>query len=270
MCIRDRSNQQQVNLIEYGADEKEKGRVSFSNPNGNLLDAVVRDDGKVLTLDQYNNQILVRDATGKQTTAWAVPDKNARNFGFQGKGLELLPNGNVVAIHQNGYTEFDKDGKVVTTYSRPEINKNQPKNDLYGAVRMKNGETVLLIMVANQNQGELVILDAKGKEVTDRKPVKVAAPYYRNTLLQSGDDKVMVYDQNNSRMQEYDLKTGKAEAAKGSNTGQPMSIQRLPNGNLLTAEYSRLVERAPDGTEVWSMNNRDSSGNTQFVRAYVR
>jgi hypothetical protein len=264
------SNQQQVNLIEYAPDEKEKGRVTFSNPAGNLFDAVIRDDGKILSLDQYNNQVQVRDAGGKQTATWVVPDKNARNFGFQAKGMELLPNGHLIAVHQNGFTEFDKDGKTVLSYSRPEVNKGQPKNDLYGAVRMKNGETVLLVTAANQNASELLVLDAKGKEVADRKPVKAGAPYYRNTLVQSGDDKVMVYEQGSNRMQEYDLKTGKSEAAKWTNVGQPLSIQRLPNGNLLTAEYGRLVERAPDGTEVWSMSNRDSSGNTQFVRAYVR
>lgn len=267
------AGQQQVNLIEYGADEKEKGRISFPNMNGNLFDAVVRDDGKILTLDYYVNQVQVKDTTGKALASWQIQDKNAARFGFQAKGMELLDNGHLIAIHQNGFTEFDKDGKAVLNYARPEAAKNQPKNDLYGVARMKNGETVLLVMVQNQNQGELIVLDEKGKEIAERKPIKVPhQPFHRNTLVQTGDNKVMLFDQNNARMQEYDLKTGKAEALKWTNVSNPMSIQRLPNGNLLTADsgYGRVVERAPDGTEVWSMNNRDTTGNSQFIRAYVR
>lgn len=266
-------NQQMVNVIEYAADNTEKARLSFPNPNGNLFDAVVRDDGSSVSLDQYSPNVTIRDHTGKVTANLAVRDANANRFGFQAKGLELLENGGFIAVHQNGFTEFDKAGKVVLNYTRPEVAKNQPKNDLWGAIRLKNGETLLLVCTPGQNQSELVALDAKGKEVADRKPVKVGhQPHYRSTLVQTGDDKVMVFDPNNAKMQEYDLKTGKAEALKWTNISSPMCIQRLPNGNLLTADsgYGRLVERAPDGTEVWSMNNRDPSGNTQFVRAYVR
>ncbi len=270
------ANQQQVNVIEYGADEKEKGRIGFANQNGNLFDALVRSDGTVLTLDYYVNQVQVRDSTGKILKSWAIQQNaNAARFGFQSKGLTELEGGNVIAMHQNGFTEFDKDGKTVLSYARPELNKNQPKNDLNGVVKMKNGEYVMLVMTQNQAQGELVVLDAKGKEVADRKPVKMTTqPYHRNTLIQTGDDKVMLFDQNNAKMQEYDLKTGKPTegGAKWTNVSSPMSIQRLPNGNILTADsgYGKLTERAPDGTEVWSMNGRDTSGNTQFVRAYVR
>jgi hypothetical protein len=267
------SNQQQVNVIEYAADHKEKGRLSFPNQNGNLFDAVVREDGSVVTLEQYNPLVTVRDATGKVTANLQVKDNNANRFGFQAKGMELLENGGFIAVHQNGYTEFDKAGKLVFNYTRPEVNKGQPRNDLWGATRLKTGETLLLVGTQGQAQGELIALDAKGKEIADRKPVKVAHQlHYRNTLVQTGEDKVMLFDPNNTRMQEYDLKTGKAEVLKWTNISSPMSIQRLPNGNLLTADtgYGRLVERSPDGTEVWSMSNPDPSGNTQFVRAVVR
>ncbi len=112
-------------------------------------------------------------------------------------------------------------------------------------------------------------------EVADKKPLKLPSqPYYRNTLIETGDDKVMLFDQNNGKMQEYDLKAGKATegGAKWTSVSSPMSIQRLPNGNILLADsgYRKLTERAPDGTEVWSMTNVDNSGNTQLVRAFVR
>jgi hypothetical protein len=269
------ANTQQINLVEYGADEKEKGRSTFANQNGNLFDAIVRDDGTVLTLDYYLNQVQVRDAAGVVKKGWGIADKNANRFGFQAKGLTQLDNGNVIAMHQSGFSEFDRDGKVVLTYTRPEVNKNQVKNDLCGVVKMKTGEYVVHVMNQAQNQGELVVLDAKGKEAADKKPVKVTSPpYYRNTLLVTGDDKVMLFDQNNGKMQEYDLKTGKATdgGAKWTSVSSPMSIQRLPNGNILLADsgYRKLTERAPDGTEVWSMSNLDNSGNTQLVRAFVR
>ena len=48
-------------------------------------------------------------------------------------------------------------------------------------------------------------------------------------------------------------------------------LHMLPNGNILIADsgYGKVVEREPDGTEVWSMNGRDTN-NSQLVRAYVR
>lgn len=268
------AGQQQGVITEYGADEQEKRRTAFTSPNGNLFDVLVRDDGKVLSMDYNVNQIQVRDATGKVTTTWTVQDKNARNFGFQPKGMDLLPNGNVVAVHANGFTEFDKDGKAVLTYTRPEVAKNQPKNDLAAVTRMKSGEWVLAVMNANQNAGELITLDEKGKEIADRKAVKTGYPNYRNTLVQTGESTVLLFEPNNARAQEYDLKTGKATGVKWDNVGSPMSVQKLPNGNLLYPDTNvyppRLVERAPDGQEVWTMPSSDRNGNTQFLRAYVR
>ncbi len=267
------ANQQMVNILEYGADEKEKGRASFANVNGNLFDALVRGDGTILTLDYNVGQVQVRDFTGKVLKGWVAQDKNAARFGFQPKGMTELDNGNVLVTHQNGFTEFDKDGKTVLTYARPEVNKNQPKNDVCGVLKMKSGEYVIQVMTQNQQQGELIVLDAKGKEIADRKPVKMANyQYQRNSLIQTGDDKVMVFDQNNAKMQEYDLKTGKTTdgGSKWTSLSSPMSIQRLPNGNILIADsgYRKVVERAPDGTEVWSMTISDN--NSQMVRAYVR
>lgn len=265
---------QQVVVIEYGADEKEKNRMSFVNNNGNLFDAVMRADGKLLSMDYNVNQVQVRDAAGKVTATWTVPDKNARNFGFQPKGMDLLDNGNLIVVHANGFAEFDKDGKVVQTYTRPEVNKGQPRNDLAAVARMKNGETVLAITDQNQNKGSLVVLDEKGKEITDRKAVSTGMPNYRNTLVQTGDNKVLVFEPNNARAQEYDLKTGKAEGAKWDNVGSPMFVQKLPNGNILYSDNNtypyRLVERGPDGQEVWTMPSADRNGNTQFIHAYVR
>lgn len=267
------AGQQQGVITEYGADEKEKRRTAFTSPNGNLFDVVVREDGKVLSMDYNVNQIQVRDGSGKVTATWTVQDKNARNVGFQPKGMDLLPDGHLVAVHANGFTEFDKDGKAVLTYARPEVAKNQPKNDLAAVTKMKNGEWVLAVMNPNQNNGDLITLDEKGKEIADRKAVKTGYPNYRNTLVQTGDSTVLLFEPNNARAQEYDLKTGKATGVKWDNVGSPMSVQKLPNGNLLYPDTNvyppRLVERSPDGQEVWTMPSSDRNGNTQFLRAYA-
>jgi hypothetical protein len=144
------------------------------------------------------------------------------------------------------------------------VNKN-PQYDIVGAVRMRNGHLVVQL-----NTNKLITVDEKGKEVEGRKPVQIGQMNQRSVLTQTGDDKVLVGE--NDKLVEYDLKTGKADGFRLDNIYNCMSVQRLPNGNTLFADtriYPQKVSEMSGGKqEVWSSPMRDN--NQQITRALVR
>jgi hypothetical protein len=255
---------QQINLSEYGQDDKERERMSFQ-VNNSVMDVLLLDNGRVLSLEHGTPSVNVRDLSGKVTATWTVPmEKNAQRFGFQPKGMYMRENGNLVVVHGGGVVELDKDGKEAFKYTRPEVNK-QPQMDIAGAVRMKNGDLVLSLTTS-----KLIVLDDKGKEVEGRKPVQTGPPQQRSLIQQTGEDTVMLVEQ--QAIVEYDLKQGKAAGVKLQNVYSNLVGQRLPNGNILHSDNNyyppRIVEKTPKNEEVWSFNVRDQNQN--LIKAMVR
>jgi HEAT repeat protein len=256
---------QQVLVTEFGPDDKERARISFAI-NNSIMDLAMDDAGRLFTLEYGIAAVNVRDASGKVTTTWTVPmEKNAQQrVGFQPKGLQMRENGNLLVVHSCGVAELDKDGKEVFKYTRPAVGQ-QPQQDVMGATRMRNGELVLSL-----NTGRVLTLDEKGKEVEGKKGFQAGAMNQKSLIAQTGDDKVLLAEQ--QQIIEYNLKTGKAEGVKFQNVYNTMSLQRLPNGNILYADTStypyRVVEKTAANEEVWSMQMRDTNQN--IVRATVR
>jgi hypothetical protein len=256
---------QQINVTEYGQDDKERERTSFQ-VNNSVMDVLMGENGKVFSLEYGNPQVNVRDPSGKVTATWTVPmEKNAQRFGFQPKGMHFQPNGNLMVVHASGFAELDKDGKEVSKYSRPEVNK-QPQMDVCGAVRMTSGEIVLSLTTS-----KLLVLDEKAKEVEGRKAITTGAPNQQKALLmQSGENKVTLIEQQS--IVEYDVKAGKADGLKLQNVYSQMVGQRLPNGNILHSDNNfyppRIVEKTPKNEEVWSFHVTDQNQN--LIKAMVR
>jgi hypothetical protein len=251
----------QVVVTEYGTDDKERGRTAFTATN-QPMDLAVDDAGRLLTLEYGGAAVNVRDAAGKVATTWTVPlDKK---ISFQPKGLQLRENGHLLVVHAAGVSELDKDGKEVFKYIRPAVGQ-QPQQDVMGATRLRSGELVLSL-----NTGRLLTVDEKGKEAEGKKPFQAGAMNQKSLIAQTTDDKVILAEQ--QQIIEYNLKTGKAEGVKFPNVYNTMSMQRLPNGNILYADTStypyRVVEKTPSGEEVWSMPMRDTNQN--IVKAMVR
>ena len=130
---------------------------------------------------------------------------------------------------------------------------------------MTDGRTVVLL-----TSNRLFTLDDKLKDDKDRTSVTTQAPAQRQNLAQSGDDKVLVLEQ--SRVVEYDLKTGKAEPSKVKEVYNAMCLQRLPNGNILYLDQNSyphsVVEKTATGEEVFRMNIQDNNGN--IVKGLVK
>lgn len=256
---------QQINVSEYGQDDKPRDSMSFQ-VNNSVADVLFTDSGKVLSLEHGTAAVNIRDLSGKVTATWTVPmEKNAQRFGFQPKGMHFEPNGNLMVVHACGFAELDKDGKEVFKYTRPEVNK-QPQMDVCGAVRMSSGEIVL-----NLTTSKLLVLDEKGKEIEGRKPIQTGPPNHQKSLLmQSGENKVTLFEQQS--IMEYDIKAGKADGLKIQNVYSQMVGQRLPNGNILHSDNNyyppRIVEKTPKNEEVWSFHVTDQNQN--LIKAMVR
>ncbi len=268
MMIQTWNGRQQIQVIEYSRDDTIKNRYAFENNSG-FMDMIYLDSERTLMMDGNSFNLTERDSTGKTIATRTVPasaDKknNARQFGFQGKTLQLLPNNNILIVSGNGFVEVDKDFKEVSRYTRPDVN-NQPQFDVSGSLRMTDGRTAVLLTT-----NRLFMLDDKLKEDKERKSATTQPPAYRQNLAQSGEDKVLVLEQ--SQVVEYDLKTGKAEPAKVKEIYNAICLQRLPNGNVMYVDQNnypnRIVEKTATGEEVFSMNIPDNNGN--LVKGMVK
>jgi len=264
MCQTTYVNRQQFVLKEYSTDDKEKNSIAFDLNNG-IMDVTFVDD-RMLSIDGSSATIIERDSsTGKEIKAHQIPqDKAAKNFGFQSKTLTKLDNGNYYVVHANGAVELDKDFKEVSRYNRPTVN-NQPQYDLVSACKMKDGRTVLQL-----NTGKIVTLDEKMKEDKERKAINAQAPGYRANIIPTGDDKVLVVEQ--QQIAEYDLKTGKAEGFKVQNVWNVAGLVRLPNGNIMYVDQNtwpnRIVEKTASGEEVFSKQMDNQNG--QLLKGFVK
>jgi hypothetical protein len=266
MMIQTWNGRQQIQVTEYGRDDGVKNRYAFESNSG-FMDMIYLDSDRTLMMDGNSFNLVERDGSGKTIATRTVPDAkkgNAKNFGFQGKAMQQLPNGNILVVSGNGFVEMDKDFKEVGRYTRPDIN-NQPQFDVSGAYRMSDGRTAVLL-----TSNRLFTLDDKMKEDKERKSVTTQAPAQRQNLAQSGEDKVMVLEQ--AQVVEYDLKTGKAEPAKVKQVYNAVCLQLLPNGNILFVDQGNypnsVVEKTATGEEVFRMNIPDNNGN--IVKGLVK
>jgi hypothetical protein len=266
MMIQSWNGRQQIQVYEYARDDSIKNRYAFENNSG-FMD-IYLDGDRTLMMDGNSFNLVERDGSGKTIASRTVPDNkkgNGRNFGFQGKTLQLLPNGNILVVTGNGFVEMDKDFKEVSRYTRPDIN-NQPQFDVSGAYRMNDGKTAVLLTT-----NRLFLLDDKLKEDKERKSVTTQPPAYRQNLAQSGEDKVLVLEQ--SQLTEYDLKTGKASGeAKVKEIYNAICLQRLPNGNIMYVDQNNypnsIVEKSATGEVVYSVPIPDNNGN--LVKGMVK
>jgi hypothetical protein len=258
-------------LTEYGPDEKERWRLSGL---GNPSDFAFGKDDRILIADQNTSTISERDRAGKVLSSKRIEVDNPNGGGklfCQPMSVQLLENGNRMVFCRQAVVEYDKEGKEVMKYVRPN-NVNFGNADICAGLRLKSGETLLSV----QNNGpngqapQMIYVDAKGKEVKD-KVVKTGPPAYQSAIVETGEDRVILGEQN--QMLEYNLKTGKVEE-KGFKRplNNPRSIQKMPSGNILFLDFNvypaRVVEITPEGEEAWSYNMKDP--NINLMKAMVR
>lgn len=254
-------------LIEFGADEQERNRLTGI---GFPMDVAFTPDGRIWTADQNTSSIVERDLTGKQisTRQILIDLPNGGRMGGQPQGVDVTPDGGVMAVCRNALVVYNKKGDVTVKYVRPN-NANFGNHDITGAVRMSTGEYAVFV----QNQGpqgqkpEVIFLDKEGKAI-EKKVVKVPSASYQGAIIESGDGRVTVTEQGG--VSEYDIKTGKAVWTK-TGLSNPMSLQRLPNGNTLVMyNAGTVVELTPEGETAWTFNVRAKIPTMQLKRVFLR
>ncbi|HET6574513.1 MAG TPA: hypothetical protein VFG68_12975 [Fimbriiglobus sp.] len=236
-------------VVELGPDLKERWRiVGLAAP----MDAQYLPDGTLAIAEHNSNRVTIRDTAGRTLATRTIGGQN-RIYGNP-QQVQVLSNGNLLVTCRNVIVEFKK-GKdeEVARYVRNNY-------DIHAACRLPDG-TTLVLSQNGPNHG--IFLDAKGKELPDRK-LKTGTPYYQAHIARSGPDRVLLTELN--QVVEYDLKKNEPVWKRAVN--QPRSVQRLPNGNTLVVEANpnRLVEFTPDGEEVWSYKPDEM----QVFRAYRR
>ena len=261
---------QNSTITEFGSDEKERWKLTAP---ANVWDFVFGPGDRIHIADQ--NTISERDRAGKVLSTKQVQYDNPNGGGklpANPMSIQLLDNGNKLVFCRQCIVEYGKDGKEVMTYVRP-INMNFGNADICSALRLKSGET--LLHVANNGPNgqapQMIYIDSKGKEIKEKAFKTVQANYQFTTMVQSGEDKVIVAEQN--QLIEYSLKTGKAEE-KGfrRQVNNTRSFQKLPNGNILFVDMNvypaRVVEITPEGEEAWVYQSKDPQ--VTLVKAMVR
>ncbi len=257
----DNSGYGQTRVITLGPDLKEK--VKFGGPGvtqvNNPADARRLPNGNYLVCETNYNRITERDAAGeiKKNTSVNQPIS-----------ADPLPDGGLLVIGRSNVVQFDKDMKVQWTF-------NWNQSVIFGGKRLPNGDVVF---VTSQPPGQpnchriaAKSEEKDGKVTWDVKDVGKAVSVGRPQQYQSLDateNTILVCEFN--RVAEYDLKTGK-ELWKhdGSN---PMSCQRLPNGNTLIAFYAqgsggKIVEVDSANEVLWEYESKDGR---RAAKAYRR
>lgn len=234
----------QSGVLCLGPDLKTKWLITA--PNFTPSDVSFLPNGNVLVTESQYSRVSERDPTGK-----VVRSQQVNN---QVVAAEPTPDGNWLTIGRSGVMEFDKDGKQVYAYTRPNF-------DIVAGRRMPNGDTVIL--TTTPNGPNCFRIDSKGKETG--KSYTLGRVMQLQGMDVTGDDKILVCEFD--KVAEYDLKTGKMGWKFSANN--PMGCQRLPNGNTLITlvNQSLVIEVTAEGEVVWEYQSKDG---LRLMRAYRR
>jgi hypothetical protein len=262
-------------VLELGPDQRERWRIAgLATP----IDARMLPDGTVVVAEQNSPGVTVRDTGGRvlATRAPAVavgPNKE----GVYVQQVQPLPNGNLLLVGRNAVVELEKDtDRVVMQYARVQ-------HDVMSARRLADGATAVVVQNAS-TPFNCLIVGPDGKPATRKGPdgkaverrLTVGPLDYRGAVTDApADGRLLVTEQ--GKVTEYDPETGKV-VWDHSPSGQPRSVQRLPNGNTLLvtdgtggpSDPGRVVEVTPDGDEVWAYQLDARFAGLVLAKAYRR
>lgn len=151
-------------------------------------------------------------------------------------GCQRLHDGTTFIVTRRQLLVVDTSGKEIFTYLHPQFS-------IAAGGRLRDGRMVVVF-----SGGQLTWLDAQGKPLRSFQVGPVYAMGGNIDLLPG--DRVLVPEQNNNRVVEYDAE-GKIRWQ--AQTTKPTSAVRLPNGNTLVVSMSgrEIKELNRDGREVW-------------------
>lgn len=200
----------------------------------------------ILIAEQGANRVTERDLKGK-----IVWEKQV----LEPLMAQRLPNGATLIATRQQVVEVNRDGKTLTTHTRP--------NGEYvmRALKLRNGDLAMVTMDINNNNTRFVRLDAKGKE-TSNFPVQVRTSGGRIDVLPNGN--ALIPEMTANRVVEYDA-AGKV--VWSAQVPQPIAAVRLANGHTLITSMTenRAIEVDRAGKPVWEFRH-----DSRVSRAYRR
>jgi len=111
------------------------------------------------------------------------------------------------------------------------------------------GYTLMVVQSFNIGRGQGVIMEMDNA----KKPKwQFEVPTYPVDAVVTGPDRVLIAEYNGARITERDFK-GNIKFEKQVN-GNPIGVQRLPNGNTFVVTQNRLAEYNRKGEEVYAFN----------------
>lgn len=211
---------QQGKVLEVNRDGKVRWQIQ--GPQW-PWDAVVCRNHNIFIAHQNNNQVSMWSRQGKEI--WQLPC----NMPFY---CQLLRNGNVFVVGRQEVSEFDVNGKVVSTQQFGHLGW------IVGGYQFPNGHIGLFTQ-----QGQYVRVDKSGKQMMTYQ-VNLPGGVAMNSEVLPGDR--VVASLNIGRVAEYD---NKGKTVWESNVVNPAIPHRLPNGHTLVAQngMNRLYELDRNG-----------------------
>ena len=214
------------------------------------------DDGHVL-FAHSGNPTGVQEIDRKGDVVWKYHSKAAEVLGF-----ERLANGNVLVAEQGPCqaVEVDREGKIVSTVPM-QTTEQAPHRQVRRIHRLANGN----VLAAHEGEGAVREYDPKGNVVWEHGGIDNVFDAVRlangNTLIGCGTQRRVIEVTPDKRV----VWEFKAEDAPELNLTWITSLQVLPNGNYVIANFLRgaegkgahAFEVTKDKKVVWTFADHD-------------
>ena len=209
-------------IVELGCDRKERWKIDGL---GYAFDFVVLPGSRLLLAEHNKNRVTERNFKGEVLWEYKIPSPI---------NCQRLP---------GGLTFIAASGRVVVVDRRGNALVDVQRYSIMAGQRLRDGRMILMT-----SGGELIRLDAAGKELGKKKVCPNMNNYGGLQVLPNGRFLLALYDKN--KVSEYDL-DGKLVWEKDAPS--PNFATRLPNGNTLVGSQNdkSLLELDRSGKRVW-------------------
>jgi len=160
----------------------------------------------------------------------------------------MLPNGNVLAAYAGrgvgGAMEISPDKKIVWKY--------ESKGEVHAVQRLADGNTLM----GDPARGRLIEISKEGKIVKEVKlNLKVGGHGMMRHARKLSNGNYLVAGHKNKVIREY-APDGKV-VMEIKTEGPAFAAVRLPNGNTMCSDWTKIQEVDPKGKAVWTMTKKE-------------
>jgi hypothetical protein len=156
----------------------------------------------------------------------------------------MLPNGNVLAGYTGGVMEISPDKKIVWKF--------EIKGEVHAVQRLADGNTLM----GDPACGRLIEISKEGKIVKELKlKYKKGGHALMRHARKLKNGNYLVAHHHNKVIREY-APDGKV-VMEIKTDGPAFAAVRLPNGNTMCSDWTKIQEVDPKGKPVWTMTKKE-------------